>query len=110
MAIWMGMDGGLRIERAATGPVYANITPADVDAGIDRFGLDKPVANLFITGDRVEIARVDADGNAVASSLDFVAAAGWPDNQRHSDGAWYVNVDLVGGIRLYDSWSKALAA
>ena len=109
MAIWMGSDGGLRIERKSTGKVYANITPADVDGGIDRFGLDKPVANLFITGDRVEIARVDADGNAVDSNLDFVAASGWSDNSRHPDGAWYVNVDLVGGIRLYDSWSKALA-
>ena len=102
MAIWAGINGGLRIERAATGKVYANITPADVDAGIDRFGLDKPVTNLFITGDRVEIARVDADGNAVAGNLDFVAAAGWLDNRRHPDGAWFVNVDLVGGIRLYD--------
>ena len=109
MAIWMGTNGGLRIERAATGKVYANITPTDVDASIKRFGLDKPVASLFITGDRVEIARVDADGQPVTGNLDFVVAEGWSDNSQHPDGAWFVNVDLVGGIRLYDSWSKALA-
>ena len=105
----MGLNGGLRIERAATGKVYANITPADVDASIDRFGLDKPVANLFITGDRIEIVKVDASGRPTTENLDFVSPAGWPDNQRHPDGAWFVNVDLVGGVRLYDSWSKALA-
>ena len=109
MAIWAGSDGGLRIERNSTGKVYANITPSDVDAGFNRFGLDKPVSNLFITGDRVEIARVDSDGQPDTANLDFVAADGWPDSAQHPDGTWYVNVDLVGGIRLYDAWSKALA-
>ena len=109
MAIWAGINGGLRIEQAATGKIYANITPSDVDAEIDRFGLDKPVSNLFITGDRVEIARVDANGNAVTSQLDFVAAEGWPDNRRHPDGAWFVNVDLVGGIRLYDELAQSVS-
>ena len=59
MAIWMGLDGGIRIERSATAPVYGRIGPSDVDPGTKRFGLDKNVGNLFITGDRVEIARVD---------------------------------------------------
>ena len=55
MAIWMGLNGGIRIARTATEQIYANISVADVDAGIKRFGLDKPVSNLFSTGDRVEI-------------------------------------------------------
>jgi hypothetical protein len=109
MAIWMGLDGGIRIARTATEQIYANISVADVDAGIKRFGLDKPVSNLFSTGDRVEITRVDAEGKPATANLDFVAADGWPDSAQHPDGTWYVNVDLVGGIRLYDAWSKALA-
>ena len=35
MAIWMGLDGGIRIARTATEQIYANISVADVDAGID---------------------------------------------------------------------------
>lgn len=110
MAIWMGMDGGIRIERSATAPIYGRITPNDVDTGAKRFGLDKNIGNLFITGDRVEIARVDESGAPLGSAfkLDFVAATGWADNQQHPDGTWYVNVDQVGGMRLYDSWSDAL--
>jgi hypothetical protein len=109
MAIWLGQDGGVKIERAATEPLYTHIRPDDVDAGVRRFSLDKPVGNLFITGDRIEIARVDESGRPVQSNLDFVAASGWPDNQQHPDGSWFVNVDVIGGIRLYTSWSAAIA-
>ena len=106
----MGMDGGIRIERSATAPIYGRITPNDVDTGAKRFGLDKNIGNLFITGDRVEISRVDESGAPLGSAfkLDFVAATGWADNQQHPDGTWYVNVDQVGGMRLYESWSDAL--
>ena len=109
MAVWLGSDGGVKIERTQSDYVYAEITPADVDPGIKRFGLSKPVNNLFITGDRLEITRVDADGGVVEDDLDFVAASGWPDNKQHPDGAWYINVDPVGGIRLFYSWFDALA-
>ena len=109
MAIWMGLDGGIRIERSATAPVYGRIGPSDVDTGTKRFGLDKNVGNLFITGDRVEIARVDENGAPVTDLLDFVAASGWFDGNVYPDGAWYVNVDQVGGIRLFNSWSDSLA-
>ena len=109
MAIWMGVNGGIRVERSQTDAIYAEISPSDVDIDLRRFSLDKPVANLFITGDRVEITRVNASGQPVSGKLNFIAASGWPDNKTHSDGVWYVNVDLVGGIRLYDSWYKALA-
>ena len=109
MAIWMGQDGGIRIERSATAPVYGRISPSDVDPGTRRFGLDKNVGNLFITGDRVEISRVDENGAKLAEPLDFVSASGWPDGNVYPDGVWYVNVDLVGGIRLFESWSAALS-
>jgi hypothetical protein len=109
MAIWLGRDGGIKLERTESGPVYSYIRTDDVDPGVNRFSLDKPVHNLFITGDRLEITRVDADGKFVTDNLDFVAADAWSDNAQHPDGAWYCNVDQVGGIRLYHSWSDALA-
>jgi hypothetical protein len=108
MAIWMGMDGGIRIERAASAPVYAYISPEDVDPGSKRFGVSKNISNIFITGDRIEIARVDENGAPVTDPLDFVSADGWPDGAVYPDGTWYVNTDQVGGMRLYQSWSDAL--
>ena len=109
MAIWMGIDGGIRIARTATEQIFANISVADVDVSRNRFGLDKPVTTLFSTGDRIEIVRVDANGQPETANLDFVAADGWRDDTQHPDGTWYANVDLVGGIRLYRSWHEALA-
>ena len=108
MAIWLGQDGGVKIERASTAPLYTHIRRDDVDADIRRFSLDKPVGNLFITGDRLEITRVDESGNPVSANLDFVAASGWPDNRQYPDGAWFVNVDVIGGIRLYGTWYEAI--
>lgn len=110
MAIWLGRDGGIKIERALTEPLYTTIRVDDVDPAAKRFSLDKPVGNLFITGDRLEITRVTDDGRDVAESvhLDFVAPSGWPDNRRHNDGTWFVNVDVIGGVRLYRTWSDAL--
>ena len=108
MAIWMGLDGGIRLERSSTEPVYGFISPSDVDAGVNRFGLDKPVNRIFITGDRIEIRRVQEDGRDLAEPLDFVDPSAWADNKLHPDITLYANVDQVGGIRLYESWSDAL--
>ena len=43
-------------------------------------------ATCFITGDRLEITRVDADGQYVTDNLDFVAADAWSDNAQHLMG------------------------
>jgi hypothetical protein len=107
MAIWLGTGGGMRLDRLASEQVYAYIVPADVDAGERRFGLDK-AKSCFITGDLVWIKRVDENGQPVDALLDFVSASGWPDGQQHSDGQWYVNVDAIGGMRLYRDWRTAL--
>jgi hypothetical protein len=67
------------------------------------------IASSLITGDRVWIRRVDDNGAPVADVLDFVAASGWEDGVQRNDGQWYVNVDSVGGVRLYSTWAKAIA-
>jgi hypothetical protein len=107
MAVWLGEAGGLRFSRAASGRLYANIAPSDVDVAAKRFGFDRPVTSL-ITGDLVWFRRVDAAGQPAAGLLDFAAASAWLDGAQHGDGRWYVHVDAVGGIRLYRSWGAAL--
>lgn len=107
MAIWIGEAGGIRIGRKKSERIYSNLTPSDVDVSAKRFGLQDQVVNL-ITGDRVWFRRIDAAGLPTAEVLDFVATAGWSDGTRRNDGQWYVNVDSVGGIRLFATWQKAL--
>ena len=108
MAIWMGSQGGLALQRVATEQFYANISPADVEPSAKRFSVDKPISSYLITGDRVEISRAQANGVST-SNLDFVHGSAWPDNQQHPDGAWFVAVDQVGGVRLYQTWFQAIA-
>lgn len=108
MAVWLGQAGGLRLQRKASGRLFAFISPSDVDVSQKRFGFDRAVTAL-VTGDAVWIRRVDEQGQPLAALLDFVDPSGWRDGQSHNDGRWFVNVDPVGGIRLYDSWANALA-
>jgi hypothetical protein len=107
MAIWLGSGGGLRIERMASSRMFAYVGPADVDVGSNRISVDR-VTQSLITGDLVAIKRVDENGQSVPELLDFVSASGWSDGQQHSDGQWYVNVDAVGGVRLYSKWRESL--
>jgi hypothetical protein len=108
MAIWIGEAGGIRIGRASFDRVYSYISPSEVDTGSKRFGF-QDASNNLITGDRIWIRRVNNIGAAVTDLLDFVATSGWADGVQRNDGQWYVNVDGVGGIRLYDTWPKAIA-
>jgi hypothetical protein len=107
MAIWIGEAGGIRIGRPASERVYSHIDPADINTGSKRFFFRDQRATL-VTGDRVWIRRVNDVGTPTSDLLDFVAASGWADDEQQSDGQWYVNTDTVGGIRLFDTWQKAV--
>ena len=107
MAIWHGYGGGLRLERAKTGPAYVWIEAGDVDAPARRMSADRAVAAL-ITGDHVSIAHVDVNGGLLSDPLPFMAAGAWSNGVKYPDGQWFVNVDPIGGVRLYQQWKDAL--
>jgi hypothetical protein len=108
MAIWLGEGGGLRLKRKGDSSFYTHVEISDVDVPLRRLSAEQAV-NALITGDRVSITHVDESGADIADPLEFVASSGWSDNQRYPDGQWYVNVDPVGGVRLYHSWSESIA-
>lgn len=108
MAIWIGEAGGIRIGRKQSQRVYSYVAPSDVDVTNKRFGFQDSVSSL-ITGDRVWLRRVDEAGEPTTDLLDFVDASGWSDSTQRNDGQWFVHVDGVGGIRLYDTWDDAIA-
>lgn len=107
MAIWIGEAGGIRIQGPSSERIYSRIEPSDVNAGRSRFDF-KDGSTALITGDRIWIRRITDQGDASTSNLDFVQASGWGDGQLHPDGEWFVNVDPVGGVRLFSSWADAI--
>ena len=75
--------------------IRATLSPDDVNVNKDRFAVEG-LEDSLITGDRIQISTVDG------STLQLVSGHSYPDGQ------WYVNIDPVGGIRLFSNFSEAL--
>lgn len=96
MAIYLGDSGYIEIKRRGLNTSLASdLNSDDVNTSLNRFSFDFDV-NALITGDRIEIATLDK------SNLELV------DNHNEPDGAWYIHVDEVGGIRLFESFAGAV--
>ena len=101
MAIYLGDAGYVMITRSAGDDLRGKLNPADVDVAEKRFSFEMP-AGALITGDRVNIRRINEDGSLSDQPLGLTASTS-------PDGSWYVNVDPLDGLRLYDQWPDALA-
>ena len=102
MGIYLGNIGGIEITRTTDGsPKESIVNPSDVNAGRDRFSFDFDEAYL-IAGDLVEFTTTDG------TNLDFVDSSGWGNNTVQTSGNWYVFIDELGGIRLYDNFDDSL--
>lgn len=103
MAVFLGEVGKVELQRKSEDYVITGtVRPADVNADRNRFSFIFP-PGVLITGDRVEIR------NTADTDLAFVAASAWPDNTQHPDGTFYLYVDEAGGIRLYTTFTEAIA-
>lgn len=102
MGIYLGNIGGIEITRGTDGsPKESIVNPSDVNAARNRFSFDFEEGYL-IGGDLVEFATTDG------TNLDFVVAAGWANNTVQTSGNWYVFIDELGAIRLYDNFDDSL--
>lgn len=101
MAVYLGNSGLVSIQRTGATSYTSTLDTGDVNVAQKRFSFDFP-NDTFITGDYLQITRVGG-GN-----LDFIDASGFTPPGVTSTGAWYVNVDAVGGIRLFKTWGAAL--
>ena len=110
MSVYLGTFGKVELRRRSEAiGYYAVIQAADVDVSAKRFGISvttelgaDPNQNYtlgeLITGDQVRFVSA-----AVPSEpLDFISG------YTGSDKTYYVYVDEVGGIRLYDTFAKAV--
>ncbi len=96
MGVYFGQSGEIALKRdALQAALQTKLDPFDVNTSTKRFSVDHSSGSL-LTGDEVEIATVDE------SNLELVSGHNYPD------GKWFINVDPVGGIRLFDSFSKAI--
>lgn len=91
-----GDTGYIELQRTSLEYVVrATLNPDDVNTGKKRFSV-LDIDSSVITGDRLDISTVDD------SDMELVSGHNYPD------GSWYVNVDAAGGLRLFDSFDKAL--
>ena len=96
MGVYFGQSGEIILKRdTLQSPLQTTLDPADVNTSTKRFNVDHSSGSL-ITGDEVEIETVNG------STLELVSGHNFPD------GKWFVNIDPVGGIRLFDSFANAI--
>jgi hypothetical protein len=94
MGIYLGQIGQIELTRKSLeGSKESLVNPSDVNASRNRFSFN---------GDLVELTTTDG------TDLDFVDASGWENNTVQSSGNWYVFIDELGGIRLYDNFDDSL--
>lgn len=107
MTVYLGNFGLVGLTRKTfQGAQSFAVSAAEVNVTEKRFTLSfadgTDVTSVLMTGDRVTITRVGA------GDLDFIAASAWATATKAPSGAWYINVDELGSIRIYDTLAKAL--
>lgn len=102
MGVYLGNVGNIEITRkGGESDLFSIVNPSDVNASRDRFSFDFDEGSL-ISGDLLEITTTDG------TDLDFIDATGWSNSTVQSSGNWYVFIDELGGIRLYDNFDDSL--
>jgi hypothetical protein len=102
MGIYLGQIGQIELTRKSLeGALESVVNPSDVNTDRNRFSFDFDEGYL-VNGDLVEITTTDG------TNLDFIDASGWTVGSVQASGNWYVFVDELGGIKLYDNFDDSL--
>ena len=96
MGVYFGQAGEIALKRdALQSALQTKLDPFDVNTSTRRFSVDHSSGSL-LTGDEVEIETVDG------STLELVNGHNYPDIKK------FINVDPVGGIRLFNTFALAI--
>ncbi len=102
MTVFLGNNGRIRLRRATPGRTFTSLVdPGDVNAAKKRFSFDFP-QEMLLTGDRLQIKSTNG------ANLAFIDGSGWDGGSQLPDGTWYIYVDELGGVCLYDTFANAL--
>ena len=94
MTIYLGNAGNIELTRDSGDVIAGTIIPSNVNTNKGMFSFDFSFG-AFVTGDFVEFSST--------STLSFVSG------YAYTKGNWFVNVDQLGGLRLYPTYSDAIA-
>ena len=97
MTVYLGDSGGIELKRTAGQAAEMTLLDGDVSVEKRRFSPQEDFLGTFITGDQVDIETTDG------SNLHLIKDHNFPD--------WrgFVFIDAVGGMRLFDTFKKAVA-
>jgi hypothetical protein len=102
MSVYLGTFGDITLRRSSASSIKESIVnPGDINAVKRRFSFDFD-SGYLITGDQLEITSTDG------TTLDFIDATGWRNEEVQSSGKWFINVDELGGIKLYEEFDASL--
>lgn len=94
MTVYLGNAGNIELTRDSGDTIAGTIKVASVDASKDMFSFDFNFG-AFVTGDFVEFSST--------TTLSFVSG------YAYTKGNWFVSVDQLGGLRLYPTYTDAIA-
>ena len=102
MSVYLGSNGLVELRRSSElAEKTSVVNSGDVNVSRRRFSFDFDSGFLH-SGDQLEIRTTDG------TDLDFVDATGWLLGTVQDAGHWYAHIDELGGIRLYDTFDKAV--
>lgn len=101
MTVFLGENGRVVIERKGSDTgLFTKVNASDVRDVANRFSIDYGHEQI-ITGDRIELRTI---GENAGETINWIDHPGVDDSFTR-----YANVDEAGGIRLYETFSKAIA-
>lgn len=127
MAFYLGNNGNIRLRRGSgveLGGTSALVSPDDINTNLNRLGFETALENI-VTGDRVEFTtadnrRLDFIPDTNFGDLEFLQTeAGdqlitqsgdlfFKNGLTPGDFSAYVNVNAVGGLRLYRNFADSI--
>ena len=112
MTIYTGYQGGVTIRRWSDGdePMVGTLSNDLVDTKVNRFehpfhsamAANQMELSPFITGDHVEITRIDTNPDGTRKDLTLIKG------KKGSTHAFFVQVDPSGGLACYDTYDDAI--
>jgi len=104
MTFFLGSQGNVRLRRGTEvvlGRLQESVNTDDISTVLNRVGTKNGIENLF-TGDKVDFETSDP------RNLLFIPASNWSSGTIQDTYSTFVNVNAVGGLRLYPTFADAV--